>query len=92
MKVEFTKAVEFSTNDGAFTGEGIPQIPEGATRLVAGDRTTAFVAATGEAWERYNGRGTATTSRTYYWPALVMCPRAWAKEKAAKEAATFSLS
>ena len=92
MKTEFTKPVTFSTNSRAFTGEGIPSIPTDATRLSVGDHTTAYVAVTGEAWESFNGEGASEMSETYYWPSLDMCPRAWAKEDASEEAATFDFS
>ena len=88
MKIEFTKPVEFSTLSLAFSGEGVPAIPEDATRMRVGDYTTAYVAVTGEAWERFNGSGTTEGSETYYWPALWMCPRAWAEETK-KEFAAF---
>ena len=86
MKVEFTKAVEFSINDYAFTGEGIPSIPEHATRIAVGGHTVAYVAVTGEAWETFNGAGTTRKSQTYYWPSITLCPRAWAQRKTVGEA------
>ncbi len=78
MKVEFEKPVVFSTIDHSFTGEGIPPIPEDAHRLVVGDHTIAYLTQSGEAWECFIGNGTTETSRTYYWPCLSLCPRAWA--------------
>ena len=84
MKVEFKTHVVFSTIDRAFTGDGIPPIPEDATSLAVGAHTIAYVSASGEAWECFAGGGTSLTSQTYYWPVLDMCPRAWAEELAAK--------
>ncbi len=78
MKVEFKYPVEFSTIHRAFTGPGIPPIPEDAHRLVVGDHTIVYLSQTGEAWECFAGNGTTETSQTYYWPTLAMCPRAWA--------------
>lgn len=78
MKIKFKYPVTFSTIDRAFTGAGIPPIPEDATRLVVSDSTVAFVSGTGEVWECFFGNGTSETSQTFYWPALDMCPRAWA--------------
>ena len=79
MKVVFEKPVTFSTFHRAFTGEGIPPIPDDATRLEVDDHTIAYVSARGEAWECFFGYGTTEASHTFYWPALDMCPRAWAR-------------
>ena len=84
MKIKFEKPVAFSTIDRAFTGDGVPPIPADATSLAVGAHTIAYVSPTGEAWECFTGGGTSLTSQTYYWPALDMCPRAWAAELAAK--------
>ena len=81
MKVTFEYRVTFSTVDRAFTGAGIPPIPEDAKRLVVGSHTVAYVSTNGEAWECFLGRGTSEMSKTYYWPSLSLCPRAWAQEK-----------
>ena len=78
MEVEFKKPVTFSTIHRAFTGEGVPLIPEDAVRLVVGAHTVVYVAPGGEAWECFVGDGTSETSQTYYWPTLALCPRAWA--------------
>lgn len=86
MKVEFTRPVAFSTLSFAFTGEGIPAIPADAMRRAVSSHTTAYVAANGEAWEKFNGRGTTEASETYYWPTLAMCPRRWAQDEAGKGA------
>ena len=79
MKVKFKGPVDFSTRTRAFTGEGIPPIPEGARQIRVNDHTTAYVARSGEAWECFIGNGTTETSKTLYWPSLCMCPRPWAK-------------
>ena len=86
MKVEFEKPVTFSTLHRAFTGEGIPPIPEDAKRVAVSSRTTAYLSTTGEAWECFAGNGTSLSSQTFYWPALDLCPRAWAQEKEAANA------
>ncbi len=78
MKVKFEKPVAFSTIHRAFTGPGIPPIPEDATMLVVSSTTVAYVSQTGEVWECFAGNGTSSTSQTFYWPALALCPRAWA--------------
>jgi hypothetical protein len=79
MKVEFKKPVTFSTIHRAFIGEGVPSIPEDAYRLVVGANTVVYVSPRGEAWECFIGNGASETSETYYWPALAMCPREWAR-------------
>ena len=79
MIVEFERPVAFSTLSRAFSGEGIPPIPEKARRIKVNDHTTAYIARSGEAWECFIGNGTTETSKTLYWPSLCMCPRAWAK-------------
>ena len=79
MKVHFKKPVEFSTLTRAFTGEGIPAIPKNARRIKVSDRVVAYIGDTGEVWEFFDGRGASSTSETYYWPSLEMCPRTWAK-------------
>ena len=84
MKITFEKPVSFSTLDNAFTGAGIPSIPEDAHRYAVGPTTTAYVSNTGEVWECFAGNGTSQTSQTFYWPALALCPRAWAQELVAK--------
>ena len=80
MNIEFNLPVKFSTIHRAFTGDGIPQIPDDAVRLLVGDHVVAYVSANGEAWECFTGNGTSETSQTYYWPDLGLCPRAWAQE------------
>ena len=84
MKVTFEYPVTFSTVDRAFTGAGIPPIPEDANRQAVGDNRVAYIGVTGEAWEHFVGNGTSQTSETYYWPALDLCPRAWARDVVAK--------
>jgi hypothetical protein len=79
MKIEFKESVKFSTIHRAFTGEGIPPIPEDARRLAVTEHTVAYIAPTGEAWAHFDGSGTTQTSQTYYWPTIEMCPRAWAR-------------
>ena len=81
MEIKFKMPVTFSTIHQAFSGAGIPPIPEDATRLVVSSSTVAYVSSTGEVWECYLGNGTSQTSHTYYWPARDLCPRAWAEEK-----------
>ena len=81
MKVHFEHPVSFSTIDRAFTGAGIPPIPEDADRLVVSAHTVAYLAPTGEVWECFLGNGTSSRSKTYYWPSLAMCPREWAQQK-----------
>ncbi len=80
MKVKFEKPVVFSTIDHSITGPGIPPIPEDATRLVVSSTTVAYLSQTGEGWECFAGNGTSSTSQTYYWPCLALCPRAWAED------------
>ena len=80
MKVEFKNQVTFSTLHRAFTGAGIPPIPEDATHIKVGDHTVAYIGPSGDAWECFIGNGTSETSQTYYWPDIGMCPRAWAQE------------
>jgi len=80
MKVEFKGPVVFSTLHRAFVGDGVPSIPENATKLVVSDHTVAYVNDRGEVWECFLGNGTSETSQTFYWPSLDMCPRAWARE------------
>ena len=79
MKVVFEKPVTFSTIHRAFTGAGVPLIPEDAVRLVVGEHTVVYVSPRGEAWECFVGSSTSETSETFYWPTLAMCPRAWAQ-------------
>ena len=78
MKIHFEKPVTFSNIHRAFMGDGIPPIPEDARRLAVSSNTIAYVSSRGEAWECYLGNGTSEKSKTYYWPTLDMCPRAWA--------------
>ena len=77
MKVEFEKPVTYSTIDRAFTGEGIPPIPEDAASLTVSAHTVVYISPRGEAWECYVGKGTSELSQTFYWPSLGLCPRAW---------------
>ncbi len=51
MEVKFEKPVVFSTIHRAFTGPGIPPIPEDAHRLVVGDHTIVYLGHSGEAWD-----------------------------------------
>ena len=81
MKIKFENPVEFSTLHRAFTGEGIPPIPNDAVRLEVGPSTVAYVSTNGEVWECFAGNGASLTSQTFYWPTLDMCPRLWAQEK-----------
>ncbi len=87
MKVEFEQPVVFSTVNRAFTGPGIPPIPEDSHRLVVSDHAVAFLGQSGEVWECFFGIGIGTTekSKTYYWPCLSLCPRAWAEALRAHE-------
>ena len=81
MKIDFEKPVTFSTIHRAFSGDGIPPIPKDARRIAVSPTTTAYVnPITGEAWECYVGSGTSETSKTFYWPSLALCPRAWANQ------------
>ena len=83
MKVEFRLPVVFSTIDRAFTGAGIPPVPEDAAHRQVSATTVAFISPSGEAWEVFFGNGTAERSHTLYWPSLALCPRAWAHEEPA---------